>query len=151
MFNPAIPVYQPVARAGVLNAEEWTRVSKPAFSQAHLNGSIAHLSGSIAERAVPPGTISKTSALNGEVKHDHSAKSQENNSDFSLFHFGGPVALSTSCKSTLASSNGDAVGDLSLRSAADHAEKVHTCYKGTTTMEEYNLFAASNNLRFSIF
>lgn len=145
LFNPAVPVYQPVARANVLNVEEWTRVSKPASLQEHINGSIA-------ERAVSSGTNYKKPEFSGEVKHDRSAKSQENNSDFSLFHFGGPVALSTGCKSSLAFSNGNAADDFSLKSSADHAEKVHTCNKKeTTTMEEYNLFAASNNLRFSIF
>ncbi|CAK8543392.1 unnamed protein product [Lathyrus sativus] len=144
-FNPAIPVYQPVARANVLNSEEWTRVSKPASLQEHINGSVA-------ERIVSSGNNLKKPAFIGEVKHDRSAKSQENNGDFSLFHFGGPVALSTGCKLTHASSNGDAVGDFSPKSSADHAEKVHTCNKKeTTTMEEYSLFAASNNLRFSIF
>lgn len=145
LFNPAIPVYQPVARANVLNAEEWTRLSKPASLQEHLNGPIA-------ERAVPAGTNSKKPAFNGDAKRDNSVKSQENNSDFSLFHFGGPVALSTGCKSSLESSNDGTVGELSLKSSVDHAEKVHTCNKKeTTTMEEYSLFAASNNLRFSIF
>ncbi|KAK7336669.1 hypothetical protein VNO77_17215 [Canavalia gladiata] len=140
LFNPAVPVYQPVARANVLNAEEQTRVSKPGSLQEHINGSFA-------ERAVPARAISKKPALNGEV-NDNSAKSLENNSDFSLFHFGGPVALSTGCKSTLASSNGSStVGDFSSKSSGDNVEKVHTCNKKeTTAMEEYNLFAASNNL-----
>ncbi|XP_027350760.1 uncharacterized protein LOC113861874 [Abrus precatorius] len=145
LFNPAVPVYQPVARANILNAEEQTRVSKPASLQEHLNGSFA-------ERTAPAGAISKKSMLNGEGRHDNSAKSLENNSDFSLFHFGGPVALSTSSKRTLPSSNSGAVGDFSSESSADHVEKVHACNKKQTTiMEEYNLFAASNNLRFSIF
>ncbi|KAK7285457.1 hypothetical protein RJT34_20230 [Clitoria ternatea] len=142
LFNPAVPVYQPVARANLLNAEERTQVSKPASLQEHLNGSLA-------ERAFPAGAISKKPALNGEVRYDNSAKSPANNNDFSLFHFGGPVALSTSCKSTVASSNGDTGGNFSLKSSADHVEKVHSCNKKeTTSVEEYNLFAASNNLSF---
>ncbi|XP_061346397.1 uncharacterized protein LOC133292040 isoform X2 [Gastrolobium bilobum] len=145
LFNSAFPVYQPVSRTNVLNAEQRTRVSKPTSLPEHLNGSIA-------ENAVPAGANSKIPALNGEVRHDNFAKSQENNSDFSLFHFGGPVALSTGCKSTLASSNGGAVGDFRSESSADHVEKVHTCNKkDATTVEEYNLFAASSSLRFSIF
>ncbi|RDX94858.1 hypothetical protein CR513_22694 [Mucuna pruriens] len=145
LFNPAVPVYQPVARANVLNAEEWTRVSQPASL-------LEHPIRSFAERAVPAGSISKRPAMYGEVCHDNSAKSLENNNDFSLFHFGGPVALSTGCKSAVASLNGDTVGDFSSRSSADNVEKVHNCNKKETpAMEEYNLFAASNNLRFSIF
>ena len=145
LFNPAVPVYQPVARANVLNAEERTRVSKPASMQEHITGSIA-------ERAVPAGADSKKAALSGEVRHDNSAKTRENNSGFSLFHFGGPVDVSTGCKSSFASAHGSTVGDFSSKSSADPVEEVHTCNKKeTTAMEEYNLFAASNNLRFSIF
>ncbi|KAK7396313.1 hypothetical protein VNO78_17229 [Psophocarpus tetragonolobus] len=144
IFNPAVPVQQPVARANILNVEEQTQVSKPALPQ--------NLSGSFAERAVPAGTISKKPALYGEFRRDNSAKSIENNNDFSLFHFGGPVAHSTECESALISLNGDTVGDFSTKSSADHAEKVHNCIKKETpAMEEYNLFATSNNLRFSIF
>ena len=79
-------------------------------------------------------------------------RSNQLNNDFSLFHFGGPVALSTGCKSAFTSLNGDTVGDFSSKSSADHVEKVHNCNKKETpAMEEYNLFATSNNLRFSIF
>jgi len=138
IFNPAIPVHQPVARANVLNAEERTRVSKPASLLQHLNGSFA-------ERVVPTGTISKKPALYGEVMHDNSAKSLENNKDFSLFHFGGPVALSTVCKSAHTSLNGDTIGDFGSKGSADHVENVHNCNKKETpAMEEYNLFATSN-------
>ncbi|KAG5083500.1 hypothetical protein AAZX31_19G135900 [Glycine max] len=145
LFNPGVPVYQPVASANVLNAEERTRVSKTASLPEHLNGSFA-------ERVFPAGPISKKPASHGEVRHDNSAKSLENNNDFSLFHFGGPVALSTGCKSAFTSLNGDTVGDFSSKSSADHVEKVHNCNKKETpAMEEYNLFATSNNLRFSIF
>ncbi|CAJ1907919.1 unnamed protein product [Sphenostylis stenocarpa] len=145
LFNPAIPVYQPVGRANVLNAEERPGVSKPASLVEHLNGSIA-------ERVVPPGAISKKPALYGEVVHDNSAKSPESNNDFSLFHFGGPVALSTGCKSVHTSLNGDTVDDFGSKSSADNVENVHNCNKKETpAMEEYNLFATSNNLRFSIF
>ncbi|XP_061339592.1 uncharacterized protein LOC133286215 isoform X2 [Gastrolobium bilobum] len=145
-FNPAaVPAYQPVARANGLNAEEPMQMSKPATMQEQLNGSIA-------ERVVPPGANSKKSALNGEVGHGNSAKLQENNGGFSLFHFGGPVALSAVCKSTAESSNGDNAGDFSSKCSADPVEKDHACNKKeTTVIEEYNLFAASNTLRFSIF
>ncbi|KAL5134949.1 hypothetical protein HKD37_03G007980 [Glycine soja] len=145
LFNPGVPVYQPVARANVLNAEERTQVSKPASLPEHLNGSVA-------EMVFPAGPISKRPASHGEVRHDNSSKPLENKNDFSLFHFGGPVALSTGCKSAFTSLNGDTVGDFSSKSSADHVEKVHNCNKKETpAMEEYNLFAASNNLRFSIF
>ncbi|XP_027915180.1 uncharacterized protein LOC114174541 [Vigna unguiculata] len=138
IFNPAVPVHQPVARANVLNAEVRTRVSKPASLLQHLNGSFA-------ERVVPAGTISKKPALYGEVIHDNSAKSLDDNNDFSLFHFGGPVALSKGCKSAHTSLNGDTVGDFGSKGSADQVENVHSCNKKETpAMEEYNLFATSN-------
>ncbi|KAF7818932.1 uncharacterized protein G2W53_024387 [Senna tora] len=122
LFNPAaVPVYQPVTRTKGLNAEELSQISKPASMQEHLNANIA-------ERVVPAGS---------------NLQKPVNNNSFSLFHFGGPVALSNGCK---APSNGGSVEDLSLKNLADHA-----CNKKeTTAMEEYNLFAASNSL-FSIF
>jgi len=137
IFNPAVPVHQPVARPSVLNAELRSRVSKPASLPQHH--------GYFAERVVTTGTISKKPALYGEVMHDNSAKSLENNDDFSLFHFGGPVALSTGCKSVHTSLNGDSVGDFGSKGSADHVENVHNCNKKETpAMEEYNLFATSN-------
>ncbi|KAL2320877.1 hypothetical protein Fmac_029846 [Flemingia macrophylla] len=140
LCNPAVPVYQPVARTNVLNAEGRSQVSQPASLLEHPNGSFAG-------RAVSAGGISTR-----PVWCDKSAKSLENNNDFSLFHFGGPVDLSRGCKSALASLNGDTAVDFSTKSSADHVEKVHNCNKKETpVMEEYNLFAAGNNLRFSIF
>ncbi|XP_028777582.1 uncharacterized protein LOC114734200 isoform X2 [Neltuma alba] len=132
----AVPVYQQFSKVKGLNAEERSQATKPASMQENLNGNTA-------ERGVPAG--SKT-ALSGEVGHESTAKSQANNGSFSLFHFGGPIALSNGCKSIPASSNGGTVEDLSLNSRVDYP-----CNKKeTNTMEEYNLFAASNSLKFSI-
>ncbi|XP_027365784.1 uncharacterized protein DDB_G0283697-like isoform X2 [Abrus precatorius] len=144
LFNPtAIPVYQPVAKAKGLNTEELTLMSKPASVQGYLNGSTV-------EGVAPAGTNSKKAALNGEVGHGNSAKLQD--SGFSLFHFGGPVALSTCRKPATESPNDDNVGDFNPRASTDQAEKDHGCNKKESgIIEEYNLFAASNTLRFSIF
>jgi hypothetical protein len=65
-----------------------------------------------------------------------------------LFHFGGPVALSTGCKSDPVPSKDGIAGDLSSKVSAD--ENDPACNK-ETAMEEYNLFAASNGIRFSFF
>ncbi|KAL4578264.1 hypothetical protein LXL04_014384 [Taraxacum kok-saghyz] len=54
------------------------------------------------------------------------------NTGFSLFHFGGPVDIS----------NGSVEIDSGLESG-------HGCGKEVVEMEEYNLFAASNGIRFS--
>ncbi|KAL1193443.1 hypothetical protein V5N11_019176 [Cardamine amara subsp. amara] len=62
---------------------------------------------------------------------------------FSLFHFSGPVGLSTGNKSKPAHSK-----DGVLRELVGNGEMKG---KESTEVEEYNLFAASNGLRFSLF
>lgn len=143
-FNSAaIPVYHPVARAKGLNGEELSQISKSASMQDHFNESIA-------ERVVPVAANSRKSALNGEDRYGNSAKSQESNGGFSLFHFGGPVAFSNERKTVAASSEN--VGDFNSKISLDQVEKDRGCSKKETAfVEEYNLFAASNTLRFSIF
>ena len=145
LFNPvAVPVYQPVARAKGLNAEEPTLMSKPTSMVQE------HFSRFAVEKVSLTGANLQKEALHGEVECGNSAKSQ--GSGFSLFHFGGPVDLSTGHKSVTASSNGDNVGDFSSKSSVDQVDKDHDCNKKeATVIEEYNLFAASNTLRFSIF
>ncbi|KAL2326903.1 hypothetical protein Fmac_020330 [Flemingia macrophylla] len=147
VYNPVtVPVYQPVARAKGLNTEELTVISKPTSMPETLEG----LNGSPAEKVSLTGANSEKAALNGEVGHGNSAKFQD--SGFSLFHFGGPVALSTCRKSATASSNGDNVGDFDSKGSVDQVDNDNGCNKkDTTVIEEYNLFAASNTLRFSIF
>lgn len=143
-FNPAaIPVYHPVARGKGLNGEELSQISIPASMQDHFNESIA-------ERVVPAAANSRKAGLNGEDRLSNSAKSQESNGGFSLFHFGGPVAFSNERKTATASS--DNVGDFNSKSLHDQVEKDNGCNKKETAfIEEYNLFAASNTLRFTIF
>ncbi|KAK7355089.1 hypothetical protein VNO80_14334 [Phaseolus coccineus] len=141
LFNPvSVPVYQPVARAKGLNTEEPIRMSKPtSMLQEHLNRSAVG-------RVSLAGANSQKAAMNGEVGHDNSAKSQD--TGFSLFHFGGPADLSTCHKLATASSNeGDNVADFKTKSSVDQVDNENE----TTVMEEYNLFAASKSLRFSIF
>ncbi|CBI29995.3 unnamed protein product, partial [Vitis vinifera] len=70
---------------------------------------------------------------------------------FSLFHFGGPVALSTGNKVNPVPSKEGNVGDYSSKFSADHVDGDHACNKKETTIEEYNLFAASNGMKFSFF
>ncbi|KAK4281796.1 hypothetical protein QN277_013248 [Acacia crassicarpa] len=139
VFSPAtIPVYQQVSKANGLNTDERPQTTKPALMQDNLNGCIV-------ERGVRAG--SKT-AFGGKVGNESITESQANNSNssFSLFHFGGPVALSNGCKSFPASSNGGTVEATSLKSLVDQP-----CNKKETkTMEEYALFAATNSLSFSI-
>lgn len=65
---------------------------------------------------------------------------------FSLFHFGGPVALSTGCNCdpvALKEENGV--------SSTVPAEAVEACCNEKNSMKEYNLFAAKNGIKFPFF
>ncbi|KAL1206904.1 hypothetical protein V5N11_001918 [Cardamine amara subsp. amara] len=79
----------------------------------------------------------------------------DSDENFSLFHFGGPVALSTGSKSNPAHFKDGGLGDFSLQFSGDHGFGDLTGNskkeKLSTVGEEYNLFAASNSLSFSIF
>ncbi|KAI3798351.1 hypothetical protein L1987_33622 [Smallanthus sonchifolius] len=76
---------------------------------------------------------------NGEkLQHENSDKTRSDNTGFSLFHFGGPVAL--------ASRSAEIDGSKAL---GDTIEGGHACAKDAVEVEEYNLFAASNGIRFS--
>ncbi|CDY64575.1 BnaCnng44110D [Brassica napus] len=72
--------------------------------------------------------------------------------DFSLFHFGGPVALSTASRSNPANPKDGVLGDFSLQFSGDHVfGDINKKKKERTVGDEYNLFAESNCLRFSLF
>lgn len=144
VFNPApVPVYQPVAKANGLNSED--RTDTPIMQEV--------LPEANKERVVPARSCSTASPPSGEGgKTDNSAKlHMGGDTGFSLFHFGGPVALSTGCKSDPVPPKDGVVGDFSSKVSADQVKKEPACNKKETTMEEYNLFAASNGIRFSFF
>uniref|UniRef100_A0A1J3EQY3 Uncharacterized protein n=1 Tax=Noccaea caerulescens TaxID=107243 RepID=A0A1J3EQY3_NOCCA len=79
----------------------------------------------------------------------------DSDENFSLFHSGGPVALSTGSKSNHAHSKDGILGDFSLRFSGDHLfgdpNGNNKKEKESIVGEEYNLFATSNSLSFSIF
>ncbi|KAE8674283.1 metal tolerance protein 4 [Hibiscus syriacus] len=133
-FNPGhVPVYQPVLEANGLYAEEQTQISKSGTE----NKAFTELN---AERVVPGRLHATEAAANGEGKqNDVCSKSHTDDTSFSLFHFGGPVALKD-----------EIVEELSQFSA-DCVENGHGCNKKKSTVEQYNLFAASNGIRFSFF
>lgn len=138
VFNPSpVPVYQAIAKANSM--EERTHIGKPGAAQEAFNDTNA-------ERAGPARSHLTDAQAKGEGGH-------QNNDGFSLFHFGGPVALSTGCKVNPMPSKDEIVGNFSSQFSADHVENDHACNKKETTIEEYNLFAASNGngLRFSFF
>lgn len=148
VFNPnPVPIYQPAAKASNgIYAEDRSLVSK--------SGAIAESSDVASPDIV--GTAGRAYALssppNGDCKqNDTSSKLQKDSSSFSLFHFGGPVALSTGGKLNLMPSKEDNIGDFSRNSEADVVDNGHAFNKKETAIEEYNLFAASNGMRFSFF
>ncbi|KAK8562058.1 hypothetical protein V6N13_148809 [Hibiscus sabdariffa] len=139
-FNPGqVPVYQPIFEANGLYAEERTQVSKSGTAHESFTDFNA-------ERVVP-GRLHATERAASDVF----AKSHADDSSFSLFHFGGPVALSTGCKSNPVPPKDEIVEELSSQFSADHVENGHGCNKKESTVEQYNLFAASNGIRFSFF
>lgn len=146
LFAPGpVPFYQPIAKSNVINPEEQSQISKPHAVQEASNVATE-------ESTDPVGAHSTQAAPSGENdQSDDSGKSHVGDTSFSLFHFGGPVALSTGCKSNPVPSKGEIVGDFSSKCPTDKAENNHACNKKETTVEEYNLFAASNSIRFSIF
>ncbi|XP_047940820.1 uncharacterized protein LOC125188119 [Salvia hispanica] len=81
---------------------------------------------------------SKNHSIDSTVAED--GKCEKANDDFSLFHFGGPVGFKPEEAVTLKGGRG---GDLSEKSP-------HSC-NTKESIEEYNLFADSNSIKFPIF
>lgn len=140
-----VPFYQPIAKANVINPEEQTQISKPHVQEAP---NVATEDGTD-----PVGRHSTQAAPSGEgFQRDDPGKPHDTgDKSFSLFHFGGPVALSTGCKPNPVPSKEEIVGDFSTKCPTDPVEGDTACNKKEATIEEYNLFAASNGISFSFF
>ncbi|KAG2683285.1 hypothetical protein I3760_10G024900 [Carya illinoinensis] len=138
--NP-VPVYQPVARASGVNADEQTRIAKLGAGQEAFNKANA-------EKAVKARLHPKEAPGNEVGQNDNRSKLHTGNSGFSLFHFGGPVA---GCKPDLIARKEGVIGDFSQEYPTDHVESDCSSNKKESMMEEYNLFAARNGIRFSFF
>ncbi|XP_076939918.1 uncharacterized protein LOC143608887 [Bidens hawaiensis] len=80
-------------------------------------------------------------ALQKVEKNEISDKTRKDDNGFSLFHFGGPVAL--------ANGSVEVDGSLPSKVVGDAIEGGNACAKDAVEVEEYNLFAASNGVRFS--
>ncbi|KAL3534123.1 hypothetical protein ACH5RR_002584 [Cinchona calisaya] len=91
----------------------------------------------------------ETSATAGNGKNLKTGKSDVGNTGFSLFHFGGPVDVPPGLKSEPASLKEEIGRELSSK-LSDHSEDDQNCNK-KDSIEEYNLFAASNGIKFSFF
>ncbi|KAG6694022.1 hypothetical protein I3843_09G028700 [Carya illinoinensis] len=144
VFKPStVPIYQPVAKASGRTADEPTQISKSGAGQEAFSKAST-------EKLVPTGPHPKEALGIEGGQNDNSAKLHLDNSGFSLFHFDGPFALSTGCKSHLMPPQERIAGDFSQECPTDH-ESDHSSNKNENTVEEYNLFATSNGIRFSFF
>ncbi|KAL4340810.1 hypothetical protein GQ457_08G011690 [Hibiscus cannabinus] len=147
ILNPGpVPLYQPVSKANGLYAEDHIQILKPVTTKEEYFTEVN------TERATPGMLHTTEQAANEEGRqNDVSSKSRGDDTSFSLFHFGGPVALSSACKSNPVPLKDEIAGELSSQLSASQVENDQACSKKETTVEEYSLFAASNGLRFSFF
>ncbi|XP_022925078.1 uncharacterized protein LOC111432432 [Cucurbita moschata] len=150
VFNPSpVPIYQPASKAnnGVYTEER---------SEVPKTGSMVESSDVVANPDVI-GTTGLPYAISSppgrDRKQNDTSILPNDSSSFSLFHFGGPVAFSTGGNlKPMPSKEDDIVGDFSRNNeATDVVDNVHAFNKKETAIEEYNLFAASNGMRFSFF
>ncbi|KAF8398531.1 hypothetical protein HHK36_017461 [Tetracentron sinense] len=146
-----LPVYQPVNKAnGGGKSKEQTESSKLGAAQEALNGADALGSECHLEKPVQNGKAPPEAPSHGG-RTGISTKLHNENTNFSLFHFGGPVAVPSGCNLNQMSLKERIVGDFSLSSPAEPVEDDLACEKKEIAVEEYSLFAASNGTRFSFF
>ncbi|KAL3632386.1 hypothetical protein CASFOL_025370 [Castilleja foliolosa] len=129
---PQLPVYQPVSQVN--------GVSKNVTGLKEADNNVIP--------KLPSTERSGTVAVVDKVQNGKPDKTDMGNNGFSLFHFGGPVALSTGFK-----------GDhpVYLNEGSVEEKLLANCPGGDhpsgkkESIEEYNLFAATNGIKFSIF
>lgn len=135
------PAYQPVTPVNGISPEENPQPPKQSVGR-EVSDAVISREKIVSARASRP---SEHHRQHGGLKADVSTRSCQENSGFSLFHFGGPIALSSISKS----SEGGTIPDISSVVSPDTAQGIHD--EKETAIEEYNLFAASSAMRFSIF
>ncbi|XP_010257520.1 PREDICTED: uncharacterized protein LOC104597588 isoform X2 [Nelumbo nucifera] len=145
------PVYQPVNRANNAISKEQNNNAKLVGSQEAINVADKVVNERPLETTSPSGQNPSQTLLHKEDRCTVTSKLNNDNKNFSLFHFGGPIAVATGYELNPVSMKEGMVGNFSPNSPADPAMDDHTCTKKETTVEEYNLFAASNGTRFSFF
>ncbi|XP_010517692.1 PREDICTED: uncharacterized protein LOC104793109 isoform X1 [Camelina sativa] len=133
-----VPVFHPFAETTSMNTVDQAQTLEPS-EHSYLKEAD--------ERKLKEMPVKKTPRSGGLQTDD--------DENFSLFHFGGPVALSTRSKSNPAHSKDGILGDFSLQFSGDHVfgdpNGNSKKEKENIVGEEYNLFETSNRLRFSIF
>ncbi|KAL8041629.1 hypothetical protein ABFX02_10G177100 [Erythranthe guttata] len=134
-----VPVYQPVSQVNGVNLNEPAKV-------AHLPG-LKEGQPRIKKVEHP----AEVPTVLDAVQNGKPDKMDMGNNGFSLFHFGGPVALSTGFKADPIPLKEGFMGNASPNSSINCTDGDHTCDK-KDSIEEYNLFAATNGgIKFSIY
>lgn len=126
-----VPIFQPVSQVNGVNVKEPAKV-------AHLK-EVQHTTQKVATSNQHPAVVDPKQS----GKPD---KTVMGNDGFSLFHFGGPVALSTGFQTDPVTVEEGIMGN----SFPDLDDGDISCNK-KDSVEEYNLFAANNGIKFSIF
>lgn len=135
-----VPVYQPAVKANSYYPEERNHIPNQSVSVKDTNDVKK-------EETVQTGPRSAESTDCGESRQRNSlAKLCPEDSDFSLFHFGPPNISNPN-----AGPDVGADGNIPTKVSTDPLEINAACNKKETTIEEYNLFAASNGIRFSLY
>ncbi|XP_075474825.1 uncharacterized protein LOC142505640 [Primulina tabacum] len=133
-----IPVFHPVAQVKSVSPKTHTKVSN-LNEQKELLQNMESMAETDRNPAKPPMVVDATQnkKSNKVVVGD--------NQGFSLFHFGGPVALSTGFNVDTASLREGTTWDSSAK-----CPDGDSFFNKKDAIEEYNLFAASNGIKFSL-
>ncbi|KAL0359393.1 UNVERIFIED_CONTAM: hypothetical protein Sangu_0788700 [Sesamum angustifolium] len=137
-----VPVFQPVSQVNGVSTNEPSKV-------AHVSGlkEAQHSMQKVVSSDQHPANAPTGVDAGQNGKAD---KMDLGNNGFSLFHFGGPVALSAGFKADPVSLKDGTMGDASPNSSDNSTGGDHPSNK-KDSIEEYNLFAATNGIKFSIF
>ncbi|KZV37916.1 hypothetical protein F511_12198 [Dorcoceras hygrometricum] len=139
LLNPShIPFFQPVAQVKVVSPKAHAKVCNLS-GQRELQQNIEKMAETDPNPAKPPMVVDA-------IQNEKSNKvDMEDNQGFSLFHFGGPVGLSTGFNVDTASIR-EGIAWNSSAKCPDGDQ----FYNKKDVIEEYNLFAASNGIKFSL-
>ncbi|XP_042494143.1 uncharacterized protein LOC122073612 isoform X2 [Macadamia integrifolia] len=145
-----LPVYQPVNNGKGLMPKDQNQNSRLFGEKRVTKLADAVVSECSLEGPAPNDQALLETPSHGEDgKPGHTAKLPNDSTNFSLFHFGGPIAVATGHNCNPVSLKKGTLGDFPLNSPAGPA-RVDSCTK-ETNVEEYSLFASSNGTRFSFF
>eukprot|EP00262_Sarcandra_glabra_P004887 TRINITY_DN16119_c0_g1_i1.p1 TRINITY_DN16119_c0_g1~~TRINITY_DN16119_c0_g1_i1.p1 ORF type:complete len:370 (+),score=62.83 TRINITY_DN16119_c0_g1_i1:154-1110(+) len=145
-----LPMYQTANKPNVVNSKEQTKNSRVGGAKEAVSLADAKVSGPPSGRPCPNGRASTKEPSHGQDGSiGNPAKLHCDYATFSLFHYGGPIAVSAGQNVNTLSSKEETVRDSNSLTAPAQVDLA--CSKKETTIEEYSLFAASNGARFSFF